>query len=544
MSESFDGAAIFYPLWRRKFFILGVGLLVAVATYLYFSGRPKVYEASTKIYLGGSGQVESLITGTPAQVGGSERLLTNAIEFINSAGLREAVDARLVKQHDLVAARGGVVASSSTGSDFITIATTASVPGAAANLANVYASVYLSQSNATRRQQIGAVLRSTRRQLGAAEARVRADERRSSARGSRGASSSDEAQVQLLLERVNTLESQLTAGGTGDQQVSPAVPEPTPVSPKPRQNAIFGLIVGLLLAAIVAYVLSRFDRPVESLAELETVFKAPVIAALPSVRKPLFSSGPGEVAVAVQLREPLRRLRTILQMSGARGEVQARAARTVLFVSPGNGDGKSSLVASLALTQREAGQRVVIVECDLRRPTLARMLGLDDRRGLVDVLAGELALEDALQQFGAPVLSAPVDPREGQGATATVLKRSQQAGSLALLAGGRTADDPLRLLAGDALVSLAGSLAEEFDCVLVDAPPPLLASEALPLLAAVDAIVVVTRLEHTREGTARRLNDFLAGVRTAPLVGVTATDVATRGLRAFGLPTPYNEPGV
>ena len=155
------------------------------------------------------------------------------------------------------------------------------------------------------------------------------------------------------------------------------------------------------------------------------------------------------------------------------------------------GDGKSTLVAALALAWAEAGERVAVVEADFRRPVQSRLLQLDGSRGLADVLTGMLPVEEALQPVSL------VRPEAGTGVGARQRREHGHRGRVrrvAVGAGGRDGvANPPALLGRPATAELVGSLAEEFDHVLIDAPSPLQVSDAMALLAAVDAIVIVAR---------------------------------------------------
>ncbi len=119
-------------------------------------------------------------------------------------------------------------------------------------------------------------------------------------------------QIANLQSRINQLESELAV--TGVQQVKPAKPRGANLlSPKPRKNAIFGFFVGLLIAAIAAYVLSRFDRRLRSLSVIEATFGVPILSALPAVRRPS-STATGAPRPSGPLLEPLRRLHANLEL--------------------------------------------------------------------------------------------------------------------------------------------------------------------------------------------------------------------------------------
>jgi polysaccharide biosynthesis transport protein len=544
MNETTDATAIFAPLWRRKWLILVVGVLVAAATYAYYKHKPTVYGASTEIYLGGGSEVQALIGNTQGNPAQSSRSISDQVVLINSPLVGEAVRSRLLKEHNVVAASGTAEASSAgadsaTSNDFISISSKARTARAAADLANAYAQVYLEQREASYSQNIRAVLASTGRQLHAAQKQTTQK---------RGASTATPAsqtlQIQDLVNRIDQLSSQLSLGDAGDQQIGSALAGATLLAPDPKRNAIFGFVLGIVLAALVAYALSRFDRRLRSLADIEAACKAPVLTAVPSIRRRPIILSDGQPMPAQALREPMRRLQTTLQMRGMSDDLEGHSVpRSVLFISADAGDGKSTLIAGLALVQSEAGARVAVVESDLRDPIQAELLGVDGSQGLADVLTGALTVQEAMRR----VQSIPTEIGSGsldRGEGVAIAVQSRGMGSVSLLPSGSTVANPPALLAGQAMPTLLRSLVEDFDYVLIDAPPPLAVSDVLPLLAMVDAVIVVARVGHTGETSARRLVDLLSRAPHAPVVGVVANDASAADMEAFGFSSVnYDERG-
>ncbi len=163
-------------------------------------------------------------------------------------------------------------AKASSESDLVMIDAEAGSAKGAARLANDYALAYLARQRSSYRREIEAAIASTRRQLrrieAAQAASASAAQRKSSGKGSgsgrAAAGGSAVIQAASLASKINQLESELSVSSV--QQINPATPKTARlVSPKPKQNAIFGFVVGLLLAALAVFVLSRLDRRVRSL---------------------------------------------------------------------------------------------------------------------------------------------------------------------------------------------------------------------------------------------------------------------------------------
>ena len=200
-------------------------------------------------------------------------------------------------------------------------------------------------------------------------------------------------------------------------------------------------------------------------------------------------------------------------------KAQHSSPRSILLVSAGPGGGKSTVAADLASSMySEAGEQVMLIEADFRRPVQARALGLEPDRGLSDVLTGRLALADALQVVHAVAAQVSSQPSTN-GAVATAVQ-PQGPGAVWALVAGPQVPNPPALLAGAAMADLVRAAAEDYDRVVIDAPGPLAVSDVMPLLGIVETVVLVARVGHTREQAAVQLHQLLARTPTAPVLGV------------------------
>jgi Mrp family chromosome partitioning ATPase len=165
---------------------------------------------------------------------------------------------------------------------------------------------------------------------------------------------------------------------------------------------------------------------------------------------------------------------------------------------------------------------------------LARSLDVNPEPGLADALTGRLPLDAVIQSVPAASRSATSEQQDASTDGGSTLVRTRTGRAISVLVGGASDGNPPSL-ADRGFTDLLGSLSGEHDCILIDAPSPLEASEAMPLLGAVDGIIVVVRLGHTRDVSAARLAELLELPSTAPLLGVVANDVSRRELARSGL---------
>lgn len=546
MNDTTDIATLFAPIWKRKWLILVAAILVGGLTYAYYHRKPDVYSASTQLDLGSGSEAQQLVGGSQSRTTLSSRAIADAATLMTSSTVSEAVRARLRSEHFPSSNLGKVRAKAASESYLVTITAEAHSAKAAARLADAYALAYMADQHSRYRRQVEATIANTRRQLhrieaaqaAAASAARRASSGKGSSRAGGAVSSSAVIQAASLASKINQLESELSISTV--QQVNPAKAHTAQlVSPTPRKNAIFGFVLGLLLASAAVFTLSRFQPRLGSLGRVEAVLKAHVLAVLPHVKAPI-EIDDGEPRVAEPLLEPLRRLHTALQMGDMLKPGRRTSARVILFVSADQGDGKSTLVATLALAQREAGMKVAVIEADLRRPVQAGLLSASSPFGLTEVLAGVAPLEQAMQGVGAVSMPAEGELARIGGGLSTLIQASAT-GSLSLLRSGEAVANPLALLGSPAMQELLGSAAADRDYVLIDAPPPLQVSDVMPMMHWVDGIVLVARLEHTHEASAEQLTRLLADSSTAPVLGVVANAVSSTDLKRSGYSSSYGE---
>jgi len=167
---------------------------------------------------------------------------------------------------------------------------------------------------------------------------------------------------------------------------------------------------------------------------------------------------------------------------------------TMLVTSAGAAEGKTWTTANLAVVIAQAGQRVLLVDTDLRRPKLHRYFDLDASRGLTNVLVGDFDFADVLQETGIP--------------------------GLKLLASGPLPPNPAELLDSEKMAQLLTRLGESFDLVLLDSPPAIVLTDACVLAAKVDTVVFVLEAGKVTREAGREMRRLIENARGAILGGV------------------------
>lgn len=272
------------------------------------------------------------------------------------------------------------------------------------------------------------------------------------------------------------------------------------VSPSRGTTLILAGIAGLVIGLMLAIARDSLDFRIQGRRDAEDWFGAPVVGALPKPR------GRTPIAVGDERHSAsLDLLRARLQFtpSGIGGP-------TILVTSAAPDEGKSTVAASLAAALARADKRVVLVDADLRRPTVHGLLGLDrDGPGLTDVLQGRIDVDEALWGVRVDRL-----PAAGNGAGPSEYesgRRAQSSGRLEVLPAGRSSAALGGVLTPDALTAMMDRLHERADYVIFDAPP-LIVADAFGLALVADNVLVVARNRRTTRDQAEFARTTLEGL--------------------------------
>jgi Mrp family chromosome partitioning ATPase/capsular polysaccharide biosynthesis protein len=498
------------PVWRHKWAVLALVLVVTAGTYWHYNREPRRYSAQTDIYLNTS-QASAIVTGTSQP--GTDRELADQARVLKSRSVAERVARQMQFRGDRQVLLDSVAVVQQAGSDFITINTSWPTPEGAARLANAFATAF-------RDQRLASVRDNARSALVAAQQAFQQAPKRSTQR-------------QSLADRISQLEILQSLPSGDAQQVDQARAAAHPYSPQPKRNAMFAFALSLALAIIAAYGFDRIDRRIHGLDEVKPHYDAPVLAAIPRADMRRVLKPPA--SVPSNLVEAFRTLRTALDTAGN----FTQGTQVVLVTSAIAREGKSTIVRNLALACHEAGKRVAVVDADLRHPTLARSLFTPVSPGLSEVLKDTASLHDALHEVVTQIepfeLVQPAASRSGkrharasQRGQVTDMARGADLTTgtgLMLLPSGMGASDPPALLGTDKFKAVLRELKANFDLVLIDSTPLLSVSDAIPVLTEVDGVLLVSRVGRTTEDSAKHVADLMTRIGRGHLLGVVANNV-------------------
>ena len=268
-------------------------------------------------------------------------------------------------------------------------------------------------------------------------------------------------------------------------------PAPVPLRPDPSQKALnmaIALMAGLLLGAMGAVVLERLDSSIKDSTDAE---RASGYAVLGNV--PLISSGSGRSQTVWLGQESFRSIRTNLRFAFT------EEPRVLAVSSPAPGEGKSTVVANLASCYVDQGARVLLIDADMRRPQIHRIVNVPQEPGLSDVLLENCELPEAVQP-------------------------SSVNAKLHVLPCGSVVNNPAELLGSERFERLIRYLRTVYDAILIDTPPVLAVTDAAVVGTVSDGVLVVVRANGTDKEALEKAVNELRRVK-APVAGVILNGV-------------------
>jgi capsular exopolysaccharide synthesis family protein len=237
--------------------------------------------------------------------------------------------------------------------------------------------------------------------------------------------------------------------------IDQARPGKSPVRPNKTLNIILGIVIGLAVGVGLAFFIEYLDTSVKTIDDVERALQAPVLGVIPQNVGYLIDEG-----AESQHAEAYRVLRTNLLFSR-----KDERLNSIVVVSAGAGEGKSTTAVNLATVFAQAGQRVLLVDSDLRRPTLHKILKVGNNLGLTNYLLKQNTLEEVIQRTSVPTLD--------------------------LMASGKLPSSSMNILGSAAMKDMVTQLKQRYDFVFFDSPPIMGVSDAAILASEMDLVIQV-----------------------------------------------------
>jgi polysaccharide biosynthesis transport protein len=475
-----DGSWFLTALARRWWVIALCALVAAGSAYVLSSRQTKEYTATSALqFTDNSQQYAQALSGLPALIGANVDSTRQAATNLNLLSLPTIARDTAAYLHIPVGrVRSDISIGSDATSDVVPVTATDSSPALAAAIANAYVYEFTQFEPQIAKSQLQGYASQINSELKAIP---------SSKLGS--------PLAQRLITEQRDIQLLIASEAANAAQVETAGAPSSPSSPNPKRDAIVGLLLGLLVGTGLVAVLERRDRRVKSPEEVEQVYGIPVIGMIPEsgVLRSGAVSTPREEEAFLMIRAQLRYF-----------DVD-RNIQVVMVSSAETGEGKTMVSLNLARAAARAdGKRALLIEADMRRPTLTRLVGRESVAGLAELLSHSQDLHAGLREL-------VVTPDQ--------VVHGERPVHLDILLAGSVPPNPAELLESKRMIELLDAAASMYDIVVVDTPPIGVVSDAIPLAHQVDGILLISRIGVSHRDQASRLMTRLRGLN-AHILGV------------------------
>lgn len=505
-------------LRRRWWIIIAAAVIAPTVAIIYSTTQKPVYESSADVLLSYQNLAGDLTgtTDSSAFVDPERAAETQARLARVPAVARQTLEASGQSGRSVEEFLKSSSVSASTTSDLLTFRVSDGERALATELATEYAT----QFTAYRLQLDTAAINRARR-----EVQTRITDLREQGATDSGllANLIDKDQTLQTLQSLQTSNALLVREGDAAQQVAP----------RPLRNGGIALGLGLLVGIGFAFLREALDTKVRSADEISDRLGLTLLARLPEPPRRLRSAG--RLVMTDQPTgvdaEAVRMLRTNIEFVDVE-----RRSRIIAVTSAINDEGKSTTAGNLAVAFARLGTRVILVDLDLRRPTLHTFFDLADRPGVTDVVQGQWRAVDALVPVELDLGPSVADRNGGR----------DDEGSLHVLPSGPPVKDASQLVSSPALRALMSDLRTLCDLVILDTPPLLRVGDTMAMSTSIEALIVVARVNmvtrHMLSETARLLRRMRARKLGVVVTGSQSSEDYS-GYYGYGQPSaPMESP--
>lgn len=458
---------------RRRWLVVVVAILACVAAAVVrHEHAAKAYKSTASVSFQSGTLSDSALQVTPTGSGEPQREANTELLTAHSSEVAAAVRQQIGSTASAGELLEEVSAQVAPSANVLEITASTTDPAYSARLANAFAEQYIA-------------FRAKAELSGIATA----ESRLQSQVATLPEGSAERATLQQSLQRLSELKA--VAGG-GATIISRATPPNAPSGSGTAATAAIGLVIGIAVAFAFVFLVESLDRRIRKIDEFERDYGLQALAAVP---KAAFRGARGRRRGEVL--EPYRMLRSALEFTAV-----TRDLNTLLITSAISEEGKTTVAVDLARTVALTGRKVVLLELDLRRPSLAEHFQLDSGGGVTTVLTGAAHLSEMLVS---PVSGLP---------------------QLRVLPAGRLPHNPAELLGSNRMTEILAELSATGVMVIIDSAPLNLVADTQVLLnnGAIDGALIVARVGRTSRDDVRRARAILSRHAVEP-VGLVVTGI-------------------
>jgi Mrp family chromosome partitioning ATPase/capsular polysaccharide biosynthesis protein len=477
---------------RRRWLTVGLTVIACGAIALAISlVQQKSYQAEASLGFTDPNSALSLIGGsyistqTPLQLAAAAAPEVTRQEVVS--GVKTLLNTPLTDAQ----LQDDVSVTIDPNSYLVDITATARHPLQAARIANAFATVDTSRTNAEARH------------IFALQAAALARKLRATGAIKNPVTDSDSRAELQELRSLSSVAAPVTISAT-------ASPPGSPSAPKPARNVAAGIALGLLLGILLAYARNALDRRLRGTTDVSQIFDDPVVGHIR--REALGHAGPFSSGSTGPLEAPDEESFRVLRQNVQYLSAANNDGRTVLVTSSIAEEGKSTVAACLAVSMAVAGRKTLLVECDLRRPVLATRFGIDASPGLTDYLTGHAEPGEILQAVDMTLRGSGLNGTNGSESMASIEEQR-----LVCITAGSQSPRPAELLASTRFQTFLAEVGSVYDIVVIDSAPMLVVADTHEIVPYASSVLLCLRLDQTTRDQARTLQAALSRLPAPPL---------------------------
>ena len=497
--------------WHYAWLLALATLLCAGAAYYLSSRSTPIYQAVTTILIN---QAPSVNTNDYTAIVTSERLAQTYSQLMTKQPVLQGVVERLKLAVEPAELKKAITVQPVTNTTLIEVRVEDPEPQRARDIANALVAEFAAQNEALQSSRYAESKASLLEQLNQMDAQIKAAAQALAALGDTETNQAERDRLEANLaqyrqtyayilqsyEQVRLAEAQSTSNVI---QAEPALAPHKPVRPRTLVNTLLGGVVGLLLALGGIFLVEALDDTLKSPDEISRQLGLPILGLIAH-------HGSGDDSLITQLEprslvsEAFRTLRTNIQFAQAAG-AGSEKLQTLLVTSPSPAEGKSTVAANLAVVLAQSGRRVALLDADLRRPRIHKILNLPNRSGISDLFVRPAADVDGV------LAATEID-------------------GLQVLTSGDTPPNPAELLGSSKMVDILAQIGQQVDTIILDTPPVMAVTDSAVLAPNVTGVLLVLKPYVTQMGAARQTVEQMrrAGAR---LLGVVLNQVDLKNAR-------------
>ncbi len=481
---------------RHRVLIVLVTIACAAAAYAVTARQKPSYVARASVYFQDTTQELDLL-GTAVYPTLSDPVRAQIdSQLVTSGPVVDLVRSQLGPGFTFTGLQGAVSPVVNSQTNVVVIQATSRQPATARAIANAFAEATKIVARKQARAQFAGVVQSVKAQF---------------APLLKGNSAASQTERVGYSDRVATLEV-LASSADPVEIVQPAALPTAPTGPRTVRNTILGLLLGLTLGLLAAFIRDALDRRLRAPSEIGEQFGWPMLGNVRAAAfgAPVFMRTNGRSSASEGDREAFRILRQNIRFLNV-----DNPPRSVAITSALPEEGKSTVAAALACASAAAGARTLLVECDLRRPSLSARFNLERAPGLTDYLIGEATPTEILQLVDLPLPSwgasngKALDPH---GASADDHESGSRPRRLVCIAAGRAVPETAELLSSSRFRAFLDEVTTAYDQVVLDSGPLLSVADASVLLPEADAVLICVRSGRTTREHAAALRQAVERV--------------------------------